>query len=288
MIVKDEERFLETCLKGIKDFVDEIIVVDTGSKDKTKEIAEKFTSKIFDFKWQNDFSAARNFSLEKATSNWILVLDADEVLDDAGRAEILKLINTAENSLKDFIGFKFDQRTYIPTDPSSAVLTTDGSELSEQYKGYESSKLVRLFKNNQKIRFRNKVHELVEHSIKENAGELFESSVVLYHFSHLKKNILHGKVKTYTELMWKQLEEDPKNPRYNRQVGLAFLENGRKDLAEKYLLRALKLDSDYPRLFADLGKLYVEMNQLKTAIKFFNMAVAKNKKDTGYRCCRRY
>src|SRR3990167_5438874 len=85
MIVKNEEKYLEQCLNSVKDLVDEIIIVDTGSTDKTKEIWKKFDFahkiKFFDFKWIDDFSAARNESLKHAAKDWILVLDADEVLD---------------------------------------------------------------------------------------------------------------------------------------------------------------------------------------------------------------
>ena len=79
MIVKDEEKILERHLKHIKDHVDEIIIVDTGSKDKTVEIAKKYTNKVYHFKWCDDFSKARNFSLSKATKDW--VLDADEFIE---------------------------------------------------------------------------------------------------------------------------------------------------------------------------------------------------------------
>src|SRR3990167_8792325 len=80
MITKNEEKWLEQCLNSVKEIVDEIIIVDTGSTDKTKEIAKKFNAKFFDFKWIGDFSAARNESLNHATKDWILVLDADETI----------------------------------------------------------------------------------------------------------------------------------------------------------------------------------------------------------------
>src|SRR3989339_222145 len=73
MITKNEGRYLEQCLNSVKEIVDEIIIVDTGSTDKTKEIAKKFKAKIIDFKWIDDFSAARNESLKHATKDWILV-----------------------------------------------------------------------------------------------------------------------------------------------------------------------------------------------------------------------
>jgi glycosyltransferase involved in cell wall biosynthesis len=81
MIVKNEESCLENCLKSIQG-VDEIIIVDTGSKDKTIEIAKKYTDKIYKFKWEDSFSKARNYALSKCSGDWILSIDADEELDN--------------------------------------------------------------------------------------------------------------------------------------------------------------------------------------------------------------
>lgn len=80
MIVKNEEKVIERCLNSVLGHVDEIIIVDTGSNDKTKEISLNFPVQLYDFKWENDFSKARNFSISKASNDWILVMDADEVL----------------------------------------------------------------------------------------------------------------------------------------------------------------------------------------------------------------
>jgi glycosyltransferase involved in cell wall biosynthesis len=78
MIVKNEEKNLSRCLESVKGFVHEMIVVDTGSTDQTKEIARSFGAKVFDFEWNGDFSAARNYAFSKSDSEWNLVLDADE------------------------------------------------------------------------------------------------------------------------------------------------------------------------------------------------------------------
>ena len=91
MIVKNEERLLARCLECVRVFSDEIIIVDTGSTDRTKEIAAGYTDKIYDFQWVNDFSAARNFSFSKATKEYIYVADADEVIDDENIRQILDL-----------------------------------------------------------------------------------------------------------------------------------------------------------------------------------------------------
>lgn len=92
MIVKNEEKVLARCLDSLHGLMDEIIIVDTGSTDKTKEIAANYTDLIYDFEWVDDFSAARNFAFSKATKDYIYSADADEVLDDENRAkfDILK------------------------------------------------------------------------------------------------------------------------------------------------------------------------------------------------------
>lgn len=92
MIVKNEEKNLDRCLSCLADLMDEIIVVDTGSTDRTKEIARKYTDRIYDFEWTDDFAAARNFAFSKASMEYIYSADADEVLDEEnrGRFRLLK------------------------------------------------------------------------------------------------------------------------------------------------------------------------------------------------------
>lgn len=82
MIVKNEEKVLDRCLNSIKDLMDEIIIIDTGSTDSTLEIASKYTSNIYSYQWKDDFADARNLSFSKATMDYIYMADADEVLDE--------------------------------------------------------------------------------------------------------------------------------------------------------------------------------------------------------------
>lgn len=91
MIVKNEEKVLARCLDSIHEAVDEIIIVDTGSTDKTKEIAQKYTDNVYDFQWINHFSQARNFSFSKATKDYIMWLDADDVITEENRNKLIKL-----------------------------------------------------------------------------------------------------------------------------------------------------------------------------------------------------
>jgi len=100
MIVKNESKNLKSCLSKIAAFIDEIIIVDTGSSDTTKSIATEFTDKIYDFEWCNDFSKARNFSISKASNDWILVLDADEFVTDFFRYNVEEFIKNSLNKNK--------------------------------------------------------------------------------------------------------------------------------------------------------------------------------------------
>ncbi|HAX35323.1 MAG TPA: glycosyl transferase, partial [Tyzzerella sp.] len=91
MIVRQEEKALARCLEGIADAVEEIVIVDMGSTDRTKEIARQFTDKIYDFPWMDDFAAARNFSFSQAVMDYCLWLDADDVLLPEDRRRLQKL-----------------------------------------------------------------------------------------------------------------------------------------------------------------------------------------------------
>ncbi|MCR4657049.1 MAG: glycosyltransferase [Lachnospiraceae bacterium] len=93
MIVKDEEAVLKRCLDSLRDLMDEIVIVDTGSSDRTKEIAREYTDLVFDFEWVNDFSKARNYAFSKATCDYIYSADADEVLDEENRKRFRILKN---------------------------------------------------------------------------------------------------------------------------------------------------------------------------------------------------
>ena len=97
MIVKNEEDFLSQCLQSVEGVVDEIVMVDTGSSDLTLEIARSFKAKVFQHEWKEDFSDARNVSLKHATSDWILFLDGDEVLEPESARMLPEMLNRTEH-----------------------------------------------------------------------------------------------------------------------------------------------------------------------------------------------
>lgn len=104
LIVKDEELVLDRCLECVKKFSDEIIVVDTGSSDLTPDIARKYTDKVYEFAWVDDFSQARNFSFSKASCEYVMWMDADDVIEDC---EVEKILRLKENLKADTYMLKY-------------------------------------------------------------------------------------------------------------------------------------------------------------------------------------
>jgi len=140
MIVKNEEKVLERCLESIHGIADEIVIVDTGSTDKTKEIATKYTDKLYDFKWINDFSKARNYAASKAIGEWIFVIDADEYVD--------------RESFKKF------KRELQSNPPKYGINTlTINSFVGAEASSVVQSRHTRLYKNNKQIEFHRPIHE---------------------------------------------------------------------------------------------------------------------------------
>ncbi len=119
MIVKDEEETLARCLDGVKNCVDEIIVADTGSTDRTREIAEQYGCRVYPFQWTDDFSAARNFAFSKASGDYLLWLDADDVVTPENAERLVALRSKLEREKPDTVqcpyDVAFDETTGEPT-----------------------------------------------------------------------------------------------------------------------------------------------------------------------------
>ncbi len=163
MITKNEEKNIKRCLDSVKDIVDEIIIVDTGSTDNTINIAKSYTDKIYSHTWNFDFSEARNKSLEKATKDWILVLDADEYIT---KSESIKLKKLITSSNYEAIFFKLQN-------------IVDNKIIGDAV-------VLRAFKNNPLYKFKNKIHEQIIFSIEENNKQnmIFPSDIKILHFGY--------------------------------------------------------------------------------------------------------
>ncbi|MBI2658838.1 glycosyltransferase [Candidatus Woesearchaeota archaeon] len=273
MIAKNEEKFLEQCLNSVKDVVDEIVVVDTGSTDNTKNIANKFGAKIFDFKWVDDFSAARNESIKHASKDWILVLDADEVIE---KQDLGKIKNTIDDA-KDIAGFSLEQRSYLNKFFEGSAKNESNFELVKDYPFYISHHLVRLFKNKLGLYFRHRIHELIEDSITEKNLKYEKTGIVLHHFGSLKEtSLIIGKAGEYSKIILKQLEENPKSSRYNYQAARMYLGGNDFSNALKYFEKTAKIDPNYKLVFSEIAKIYLQMNDKNRAIECFKKSIKYN------------
>ncbi|NTW77915.1 MAG: glycosyltransferase, partial [Syntrophaceae bacterium] len=161
MIVKNEERYLASCLNSLRDVVDEMIIVDTGSTDKTRDIAKLFGAKIFDFPWTGDFAVARNHSLSQSTGDWILIMDADEVISPLDHEELRTLVRRDHPSPA---AYSIITRNYTNNVSIIGWTPNDGKYPEETRTGWMISGKVRLFPRRKDVFFVNPVHELVENS----------------------------------------------------------------------------------------------------------------------------
>lgn len=216
MIVKNEESFLEQCLESIKDYVDEIIIVDTGSMDRTVEIASRYTHKVYFHPWENSFSKARNQALSYATSNWVFQIDADEELVEGSGTKLREAVNSAGSA--------------------DAILVNIISTYSNENKTARHN-FERLFRNNGIIHYEGIVHNRVvgQVSIKGSKIEL------MHHGYSVDEEKAHEKFKRTTELLKKQIEEKPDDPMPHHYLGTSYLSRGMHEEAAKESLLAIDL-----------------------------------------------
>lgn len=264
MIVKDEERFLEQCLDSVREYVDEIIIVDTGSKDRTAEIARQFTDRIFSLEWTDDFSAARNFSIKHAKCDWILVLDADETVSEK---DMKKIKQAAENAENDVWGFGLVQRNYTDNRTLSGFRERDRYRECRDFQGYVPSLIVRLFRNNRKIRFEYPVHEAVDRSILGSGRRIVRTDIQFHHYGiagQKKKEEKEKRNIAINERLAAAQTDDPK-PYY--ELGLSY--RARRDFPQaiKMFERVIGLDSRFKHPYFNLGEIYLSLKRYSDAIE---------------------
>ena len=173
MIVKDEAFFLRDCLAQAAPNVDEIVVVDTGSSDDTRDIAREFTDKLYDFQWRDDFAAARNHALAQASGDWIIVLDADEVIAPDDWQQLRRLIADTDKDAFFLTQYNYSveplDKDWVPIPRKTAF--------SRHYKGYRPNPIARLFRNRDDIRYQGRVHEVIDRSLAEGSWQVLDTPI---------------------------------------------------------------------------------------------------------------
>lgn len=305
MIVKDEDDFIARCLESVKDLVAEMVIVDTGSKDRTIDIAKAFGANIYQHPWQEDYSKHRNQSISYATGNWILVMDADEVIAKRDRHRIKQVLDTVRAD-----GFFFTLRNYESTSNLANLTLNPGDyEEGEGFPGFIESDLIRLFKKDPLIYFTGQVHETVTQSIAQSKKATFNTGIPIHHYGKVRKDRVKRKQDSYLALGLKRLDENPRDPmaykglsdqllelglpqealdvinrglavfpnmldlHFNR--GLALDRLDRPNEAEQEYLWVLARQSGHLGACHNLGQIFFRKNQFERVIRLLNMGIEK-------------
>lgn len=258
LIVKNEAIFLPRCLESIRSFVDEIIVVDTGSDDDTVRIAGSYGAQVYHFAWTDDFSAARNESLRHAKGDWILYIDADETIDTENAARIRQVITR-----KDIMAATIRQRI-----PQQA-----GNIATSFYSEY-----CRLFRCHPAIRFEGKIHEQILPAIERQGGRVLCTDIIIHHWAYAASE---GKKQRRAErnlrYLLAELEKTQDDPFLYVNLGMTYRELGQRDAAIRSFHHALAKDDGsikrelIGQTHLNLAKLYLESGDSSSAVHHAQM-----------------
>jgi tetratricopeptide (TPR) repeat protein len=190
LIAKNEERRLPRCLASAADLVHETIVVDTGSTDRTKEIAASHGAQVFDLPWRDDFAAARNESIDRASGEWVFWLDCDHWIDDANRERLKRLFASlpAEN-----VAYLMKWRS--PSDEAGSQATVIDT--------------TQLFRNDPRIRWQYRIHEQIRPAIQRAGGTTRWSDVEIFHSGYQDAFEKHKKLERNLRLLLLENQEHP-------------------------------------------------------------------------------
>jgi len=267
MIVKNEEKMLEACLEGLKPLLDalpsELVIVDTGSTDKTIEIAKRYTDKIFHFDWVNDFSAARNFGLEKCTGQWFMFLDADDHFADVG--DMIEFFNN-ERIHKNYNNAYYITRNYT----------------TMSFDEYFSFRAHRIARRTADLRFEGAIHEYFINFYQ--PAYYFESYAWHYGYAFESGEAYKEKAKRNYILLEKELAKDPDDLRTINHIipTMVDMDDERRALIERAL--TLAGNSDDPVAFSIYfiaHKLYSEEGENQKALDALDSVIKKAKPDNA-------
>ena len=265
MIVKNEETYIKECLESIKNVSDQIVILDTGSTDKTLEIAKLYNAEIHFFEWVNDFSAARNASVGYAKGDWILWLDADERLTPDSQTKLLpELISTDKPLI-------YKVRIENETNDAASARTSTAH---------------RLFNNNRGIRFKNRIHEQLYTDGRHGPAEIRKSAICLKHLGYA----LEGEKKQVKDarnlkLLYQMVAENPNDAYAHYTLGQQLSLSGKLDESLAHLEKAFDLNQFEKEMTVSLmnvmAETYFKLNQIEKSEYFAQMSIKKETLQTG-------
>ena len=267
MIVKNEEKDIARCLSSVKPIVDEMVVIDTGSSDSTKDIAKAFGAKVYDFDWGDDFAEARNYSISMAEGDWIFVMDADEAISPNDYNYFRQIVGQRPNTA---IAYSITTRNYNSLANMLGWTPNDGQYPREEAaSGWLPSTKVRLFYGKNQVWFEGAVHEMVDPVLKRNGIKVKQCSIPIHHYGRLKKENVNLKDEVYFEIGKKKLEDTPNDINAIRELAVQATNMGKNREALKLWEELLSLNP-YPRLAAEtyinVGTIYSRLGNYKDAL----------------------
>lgn len=268
MIVKNAAAVLERCLCSARPAVDTILIGDTGSTDATVKIARRCGARVIDVPWQDDFAQARNTVLAASQSDWILVLDDDEMLEDEAAAKIRRLIDNDT-----VLGYDVRIWNYVPT-LSHRLLNTPAFPnphrlpQADAFAAYVEHVNVRLFRRHPEVFFEGRVHESVADRMKRMGLPVANANFLVHHLGTAEDSEAEHaeKMRFYRDLGRKKLAEMPNDVRALWELGLAELEQFRQPAeALRYIRQAVALNPDSALLWTYVGICQLRLGQATAA-----------------------
>lgn len=227
MITKNEEKNIEKCIKSYKNIVNEIIVVDTGSTDKTIEIAEKLGAKVYSYEWNDDFAAAKNYSIDMANGEWIIFLDADEYFEKGKETNLLNVIRNIDDR----------------TDIDGIMIKLYNIDKSES-DVIDSMVAVRTFRNHKDIRFFGNIHEVIMDDGKDIKCEFVAEEYIKVFHTGYSTNIIDSKVERNLKILKDNFSKGNVRPLDYIYMCDCYMSLHKYDMVIKYAREYLKLN-DY-------------------------------------------
>ena len=274
MIVKNEEADIGRCLHSVKPAVDEMIVVDTGSDDRTRDIARVFGAKVLKLQWTEDFSAARNYAIENAAGAWTFHLDADEVISQQDHAALRKLVSRSNGAPRAFI---FNTRNYTLDVNQVGWEANDGRYVDEEAgAGWTPSEKVRLLPRDPRFRFEFPVHELVEPSLMRCGVAMKRCPIPVHHYGNLKQQKSLEKKEAYYAIGRKKLAEMGDDTVALRELAIQAEILGKHDEAIELWERFVALAPDTPQAYVNMGIVHCRTGNFDALMQTAEKALALN------------
>ncbi|MCX5815078.1 MAG: glycosyltransferase [Proteobacteria bacterium] len=263
MIARNEEKYIARCLVSLIPVADEIIVVDTGSTDRTKDIARVFGAKVYDLPWTDDFSTSRNHSLSFAKGQWILVHDADEVISSRDYDKLKDIIGQKTPQL---VAYTLTTRNYTNNSSVEGWNQNSGEYPDEEEAaGWHPSIKTRLFRNDSRIRFQNQVHEFVEPSLAQAGIEIRHCTIPIHHYGKLDQERSSSRAEMYFELGRKKMMSF-QDTKALRELAIQAGELGKYTAAIGLWEMYIKFKPDDHTAYFNMTTLYLETGEFEKAL----------------------